>query len=111
MVQAESEARSESQPSFQGPPTHPASVQWVIWMPSGQMGGCVLQGHRALSGRPLARPRPCGSDPCPHLYDLRAVAVCPGHCLQDLPLPYGWPEEPESQLGPGRPAPSVMKAG
>ena len=57
-------------------------------------GLCLAGLQRPCQGHPLAQPSPWGGGeplPSPCLCELKAVAVCLGHSLWDLPLPYRWP--------------------
>ena len=70
----------------------------------GQVTGCVLQDSRAL----VKDTHWPGPDPFPHpclrnLHSMLSAGPAP-------PL-FGWPEEPESPLGPGHLIPSAMTAG
>lgn len=79
--------------------------------PRKQVGGCVLQGSRALAK--ATHWRGSGFEVVMNSPITASVTSLPQQSVQDAvcgtwPLASGWPEEPEGRLDPGHLAPSAM---
>ena len=105
----ESVVRGKWRPSPQAPPGLPTLsglVSWVGWG-GDRLGAVSCRARSPHCGHPLA-----GRVSLPSLpLQPKGWGCLHGSMVHTPPCNFGWPEEPEGQLGPGHLAHSVMTAG